>query len=172
MSIEIRDYDPAWPAAAERALREAFAALGGTITVAEHVGSTAVPGLPAKPIIDLMAAAPSLDAVRAHEDRLRELGYEHVDAHMPRRLLYRRPGYHLHIVTADTWDTRNQRILRDHLRANAEDRDAYAALKRELAGSAEDGDAYTRGKTALIQQIMDRARAERGLPPVDVWEAG
>ncbi|MBL7259461.1 GrpB family protein [Paractinoplanes lichenicola] len=172
MTIEIRDYDPSWPARAAQALDEAFAALGDTITVAEHVGSTSVPGLPAKPIIDLMAAAPSLDAVRDREAALSALGYDYVDAHMPRRLLYRRPGYHLHIVTADTWETRNQRILRDHLRTNEQDRDAYAALKRELAATAPDGDAYTEGKTALIQQIMDRARAARGLPPVDVWEAG
>ncbi|MBM2613972.1 GrpB family protein [Actinoplanes sp. LDG1-06] len=172
MTIEIREYDPGWPALAERALTEAFEVLGDTITVAEHVGSTAVPGLPAKPIIDLMAAAPDLDAVRDREPALRARGYGYIDTGMPRRLLYRRPGYHLHIVTADTWDTRNQRILRDHLRANAGDREAYAALKRELAAAGDDPDAYTRGKTALIQRMMDDARAERGLPPVDVWEAG
>ena len=172
MTIEIRDYDPAWPVLAAQALHEALAALGDTVTVAEHGGSTAVPGLPAKPIIDLMAATPALESVVERAGALSDLGYVYVDAGMPRRLLYRRPGYHLHIVTTNTWETRNQRILRDHLRQNAQDREAYAALKRRLATTSPDADAYTEGKTALIQQIMDRARAERGLPPVNVWEAG
>ena len=90
---------------------------------------------------------------------------------MPGRLLYRRPGYHLHVVALDSWKTRNQRILRDHLRANADDREAYAALKRSLASSSDDRDAYTRGKTALIQRMVDDARARLGLPAADVWES-
>ncbi|WP_205650318.1 GrpB family protein [Actinoplanes solisilvae] len=170
MTIEIREYDPAWPNLAAEALDEVFAALGDAITAAEHVGSTAVPGLPAKPIVDLMAAAPSLEAVREREAGLLKAGYEYVDARMPGRLLYHRPGYHLHVVTAGSWDTRNQRILRDHLRSNVDDREAYAALKRSLAAEVDDRDAYTQGKTALIQRMVDDARARLGLPSVDVWE--
>jgi len=175
MTVEIQDYDPAWPDIARRAIDEVTAAYpDGVITVAEHVGSTAVPGLAAKPVIDLMAATEDLDAVAAREQVLFELGYRRIEPSMPERLFYRREGepvaYHLHVVALSSWDTRNQRLLRDHLRQNPADRDAYAALKRSLASSEADGDSYTHGKTALIQRMVDAARAERGLPSVDVWE--
>ncbi|GAB2606443.1 hypothetical protein Aab01nite_01500 [Paractinoplanes abujensis] len=61
------------------------------------------------------------DAVRDPEGELSGIGYEDVEANTLRRLFYRRPGYHLHIVAAGTWGTRNQRILRDHLRTNDQD---------------------------------------------------
>lgn len=155
---------------ARRAIDEVSAALPGRLSAIEHIGSTAVPGLPAKPIIDLMAAAPSLDAVMAADDALAGLGYRRVDNGMPDRLFYHREGYHLHVVTAASWATRNQRLLRDHLRQHPADRDAYGRLKRELAASGGDRDAYTRAKTALIQRLVDAARTARGLPLVDVWE--
>lgn len=173
MAIEIRDYDPAWPGLAHRAIAEVTAALPGRIEAAEHVGSTAVPGLAAKPVIDLMAATPDLSPVLAHEGALREIGYQRVETGMPGRLFYRRdgaPAYHLHVVTADSWPTRNERLLRDHLREHPGDRARYARLKRDLAATGDDAGAYTRGKTALIQRMVDAARARRGLPSVDVWE--
>ena len=88
----------------------------------EHIGSTSVPGLAAKPVIDLMAAAASLDAVAAAGDTLAGLGYRRFDTGMPGRLFYYRDeaghrAYQLHVVPAGTWDARNERLLRDHLRA-------------------------------------------------------
>jgi GrpB-like predicted nucleotidyltransferase (UPF0157 family) len=174
MPIEIRDYDPAWRDHASRAIEEVVAALPGRIVAAEHVGSTAVPGLAAKPVIDLMAATSDLDGVRAYEDQLGRLGYERIETGMSDRLFYRRAGevvsYHLHVVASSSWDSRNERLLRDHLLRNDHDRDEYARLKRDLADAGHDGLAYTRGKTALIQHMVDVARAQRGLPSVDVWE--
>jgi GrpB-like predicted nucleotidyltransferase (UPF0157 family) len=171
VTIEVRDYDPSWPGAARQAIEELAAVLPGA---AEHVGSTAVPGLAAKPVIDLMAATPALDAVLAVEDGLARLGYRRLETGMRERLFYRRDGepvaYHLHVVTEATWDTRNERLLRDHLLRHPHDRDAYGVLKRELAAAGHDGDTYTRAKTALIQRMVDAARARRGLPRVDVWE--
>lgn len=167
-------YDPAWPGYAQEAIAEVRAALGDLIDAIEHIGSTSVPGLAAKPVIDLMAAAPEVAAVESAEPALAAIGFERKEPTMPERLFYRREGepvaYHLHIVSAASWDTRNQRILRGHLRANAADRDAYGRLKQDLAVSAADGDEYTRAKTALIQRMVDDARTERGLPLVDVWE--
>ncbi|MEU0554207.1 GrpB family protein [Dactylosporangium sp. NPDC006015] len=174
MLIEIHDHDPAWAAAARRAVEELTAALPGLFGAVEHVGSTAVPGLAAKPVIDLMAATVALDAVVEADEVLGSLGYRRLETGMRGRLFYRRDGspvaYHLHVVTADTWDTRNERLLRDHLLRYAADRDEYGALKRRLAGAGHDGDAYTRAKTALIQRMVDAARDARGLPRVDVWE--
>lgn len=174
MAIEIRDYDPAWRDLAQRAADELMKALPGLLTVVEHVGSTAVPGLPAKPVIDLMAATPTLETVTAAEKALRTLGYRRIETGMPERIFYRRHGepvaYHLHVVTAKSWGTRNERLLRDHLCQHPADRDAYADLKRRLADAGHDGAAYTRAKTALIQQMVDAARTSRDLPLVDVWE--
>ncbi|WP_053206388.1 GrpB family protein [Jiangella muralis] len=175
MVIEVREYDPAWPALAEAAADELRAALPGIFQELEHIGSTSVPGLAAKPIIDLMASVPALDAVTAREDALRALGYRRLDTGMTGRLFYPRDDagrrtHHLHVVTADTWDTRNERLLRDYLRAHPDAADRYGALKRDLATRTEDSDEYTRAKTALVQELVDAARAGRGLPSVSVWE--
>jgi GrpB-like predicted nucleotidyltransferase (UPF0157 family) len=163
-------YDPAWPGYAERAITEVRTVLGDLIVAIEHIGSTAVPGLAAKPVIDLMAAAPSVTAVATAP--LATIGFVRSEPTMPERLFYRREGdpvaYHLHIVSAASWDTRNQRILRDHLREHEADRAAYARLKLDLA--TEEGEAYTRAKTTLIQRMVDTARTTRGLPRVNVWE--
>jgi GrpB-like predicted nucleotidyltransferase (UPF0157 family) len=175
MAIEVREYDPAWPGLAAAASRELEAALPGVFLELEHIGSTSVPGLAAKPIIDLMASVPSLDAVAAREDVLAALGYHRVETGMRERLFYPRDAdgrrtHHLHVVTEATWDTRNERLLRDHLRAHPEAADAYGDLKRELATRIGDPDEYTRAKTALVQDLVDAARASRGLPLVTVWE--
>jgi GrpB-like predicted nucleotidyltransferase (UPF0157 family) len=70
VSTEIRDYDRSWPDVARLAASELTAGLPGRFVAVEHIGSTAVPGLPAKPVIDLMAAADDLDAVTAGEEAL------------------------------------------------------------------------------------------------------
>ncbi|WP_306215527.1 GrpB family protein [Actinoplanes sp. RD1] len=139
----------------------------------EHIGSTAVPGLPAKPVIDVLAAHEDLDDV--NDDRLETFGYRLQPATMPDRLWYRRENYdslafHLHVVTVDSWPERNERFFRDYLLAHPDARDRYAALKIELMERFGPGEAYTRGKTAFVQEITDAARAELGLPSVPVWE--
>jgi len=153
--------------------RQACVTLAPLFVAVEHIGSTAVPGLPAKPVIDLMAAAAYLDEVNV--EALAVLGYRIQEHDMPERLLYRREdydstAYHLHVVPAGTWDTRNERLFRDYLLAHPADRDRYAALKRKLMDEHGPGLAYTKGKTALIQELTDAARAQRGLPSVPVWE--
>jgi GrpB-like predicted nucleotidyltransferase (UPF0157 family) len=175
MVIEVRDYDESWPLAADAACRELMAAAPDVFVAIEHIGSTAVPGLAAKPIIDLMASTGSLDVVPEREADLERLGYRPDDTGMSNRLFYRRsssgvPTHHLHVVTADTWESRNERLLRDHLRAHPAHVQRYAALKQRLATSSKDEDAYTRAKTDLIQELVDAARTARGLPLVPVWE--
>ncbi|WP_433087707.1 GrpB family protein [Dactylosporangium sp. CA-052675] len=85
MSIEVHPYDPAWPQFAAAAITELHTAHPGVFTAIEHLGSTAVPGLPAKPVIDLMAA---VDALAAVPDP--GLGYTLIETGMPERLFYRR----------------------------------------------------------------------------------
>ena len=170
--VEVVEYDEIWEikaalARVELLTLEPFEAI-------EHIGSTSVPGLAAKPVIDLMAAA-DLDAVAAREQDLAELGYQRFDTGMPDRLFYVRDengqrAYQLHVVPSATWETRNERLLRDHLRAHPEDARRYGELKQRLAAEHIDGLEYTKGKTELIQELTDRARAARGLPSVPVWE--
>lgn len=153
--------------------RQACKSLAPYFVAVEHIGSTAVPGLPAKPVIDLMAAAEELDDL--DDEVLLHFGYRFEPTAMPERLEYRREdydstAYHLHVVTTESWPTRNERLFRDHLRAHPADRDRYAALKLELMERYGPGEDYTRGKTALVQELTDAARTGRGLPPVPVWE--
>jgi len=171
--IEVVEYDEAWAVRAAAARAELIPL--GVFDTVEHIGSTSVPGLAAKPVIDLMAAAASLDRVTAAEDALSGLGYRRFDNGMSGRLFYYRDedgarAYQLHVVPAGTWDTRNERLLRDHLRQHPEDARRYAELKQRLAAEHTDGTEYTKAKTELIQELTDRARAGRGLPSVPVWE--
>lgn len=177
MAIRLREYDEAWPRQAEATRQELVAVLpAGVLDVIEHVGSTSVPGLAAKPIIDLMASTSDLELVLAHVAALETVGFHRLDTPMPNRLFFVRDddggqrSHHLHVVPADTWDTRNERLFRDHLREHPEDARRYAALKWALVTEHADPDAYTVAKTDLIQEVTDRARAARGLPSVPVWE--
>lgn len=176
VTIEVREYDPSWPELAASVCAEVDAALPGVFLAIEHIGSTSVPGLAAKPIIDIMAAVTSLEQVASREAALAALGFERFETGMSDRLFYRRPvteprTHHLHVVTTDTWNTRNERILRDYLLAHPDAAERYGALKKTLADDVDDPDTYTRAKTDLIQELVDAARAERGLPSVPVWEA-
>jgi GrpB-like predicted nucleotidyltransferase (UPF0157 family) len=173
--IDVAEYDPAWPARARAAQAELRRGVPGLFAAIEHIGSTSVPGLAAKPVIDLMAAADDLGRVAGHDEVLAELGYRRFDTGMPGRLFYYRDehgqrAWHLHVVPAATWETRNERLLRDHLRAHPSDVARYAELKKRLAAEHSDGTGYTRAKTELIQELTDRAWADRGLPSVSVWE--
>jgi GrpB-like predicted nucleotidyltransferase (UPF0157 family) len=134
-----------------------------------------VSGLAAKAIIDLMAAVPMLGTMANQEPTLMSLGYQRYDAGMPNRLFYFRDAggrrtHHLQVVTIDTWPARNERLLRDYLRSHPEQAARYAEHKRQLLRAGVDADSYTRAKTAIIQELTDLARTERGLPLVPVWE--
>ncbi|MBO3735853.1 GrpB family protein [Glycomyces niveus] len=179
MSIGLRivEYDPDWPRQATVMIDALDAAAPGLFAAIEHIGSTAVSGLAAKPIIDLMAAVPELDVVTPHEEALAGLGFFPHDNGMRDRALFVRADdgvrtHILHVVTEASWPTRNQRLLRDFLRANPGDADRYARLKRGIVAAGIGPGEYARAKTALVQELTDKARAEVGLAPVPVWEKG
>ena len=162
--LEVRDYDPAWPVAYARAASRMTAALGDRVVALEHVGSTSVPGLPAKPIIDIVLEVadssdeatyvPDLEAA-GYALRIREPSwFEHRMLRDPNR------SVHLHVFSAGCPETQRMVRFRDHLRASAADRDLYAATKRELA--ARDWkymQQYADAKTGVIAEIMARATA-------------
>jgi GrpB-like predicted nucleotidyltransferase (UPF0157 family) len=159
--IVIEDYDPAWAGrfAAARALLDQ--ALGGLIIAIEHVGSTSVPGLPAKPIIDIdlliedtadeSRYVPALEA-RGYRLVLREpWWYGH------RMLVSPAEDVHLHMWPQDAPEPIRHRLFRDWLLSHPEDRDLYAATKRRLARDTVDqpGD-YNLAKNDVIDDIYVR----------------
>lgn len=162
--VVVVPYDPAWPATFEL-LRERLAhAVGDRAVGIEHVGSTAVPGLAAKPIVDI-------DVVIRHEAdfpevqaRLTSLGYVYlgelgVAARHAFRATPDSPRHHLYVCAAGTAPLRAHLALRDALRADAELAAAYGALKFDLAKRFRlDVDAYVEGKTAFIIQALLAAR--------------
>jgi len=175
--IQIVAYDPTWPQRylAERAL--VLQAITPPFLAIEHIGSTAVSGLAAKPVIDMMAAVADLRDGVAATAALATVGYQLIDAGMPDRLFLRKHqpalgcSFHLHIVEYTSWPTRNERLLRDYLQAHPQAAQAYGQLKQQLAlRHAHDSLAYTKAKTAFIQSLVDRARDACGLPRVSVWE--
>ena len=170
MTITIAPYDPAWPrtyATEATQLRQLLPLLRDL----EHIGSTSVPGLAAKPVIDIMAAVDSLDEVTPHLPALAPHGYAVVDAGMHDRLFLQRAGFNLHIVTLASWPRRKERLMRDALIADPSAATEYAALKRQLAlVHGDDLPAYTRAKTAFVQGIMDQIHDRLGWPREDVWD--
>lgn len=161
--ILIEPYDPAWPEkfAAERALLEAVLApwLAGAI---EHIGSTAVPGLPAKPVIDILAPVHDLARSRPALEALRPLRYcyfpyKHDVMHWLCKPSDQERTHHLHLVPFGSRLWRERLAFRDHLRANPRSAGEYRALKERLAVEfRDDSDAYTDAKTGFILQILAR----------------
>lgn len=177
--ILVVDSDPRWAGIAAALMAELRSVVPDAWDEIEHIGSTSVPGLPAKPVIDLMASTTDLDRVVALEQQfLTPLGYTRLETGMTGRLFYRRePGVppadavavHLHVVPVRTWSTQNERLLRDLLLVDPDAVNRYGELKRRLAEEITDSLVYTRAKTDLIQELVDRARQQRSLPPVEVW---
>lgn len=133
----------------------------------EHIGSTSVPGLVAKPVIDVLLGAASLAAIEAHIDALAAAGYEYVnkyESELPqRRYFVKQPAdslrVHVHGVVegADLW--RDHLAFRDALRDNAALRDAYQTLKLQLAREhAHDKAAYTDAKAPFIREVLATCR--------------
>ena len=154
--VRLVPYDPAWP---QRAAAEA-AALTPTLApwldgAIEHVGSTAVPGLEAKPTVDLMAPVRDLEAARGALPALADLGYQHAP-HRPHFHWLCKPSpevrdFHLVLIERTHRDFAARLRFRDRLRADPDLAAEYARLKRELADrDPDDREAYTDGKAAFV----------------------
>jgi GrpB-like predicted nucleotidyltransferase (UPF0157 family) len=158
--VWLEEYTDAWPARFERERARIAAALGDAASAVEHIGSTAVPGLAAKPIVDILVAVADPNDP-AHRTALERAGYVlRVDE--PGHRMFRTPerDVHVHIVRAGTDDVTRHLAFRDRLRASEPDRNAYEALKRELAAREwEDMNHYADAKGELIAAILARARS-------------
>ncbi len=163
--VIIVDYDPQWPILYEEEESRIRSVIGHLVVVIEHVGSTAVPGLGAKPILDIMVAVRQLADVEKCIEPLGSIGYVPEDeSSIPeRRLFYKGPpgarAYHLHMVelTSDFWE--RHLLFRDALRTNPGVAQEYYQLKKDLAAKyGSNRGAYTDDKTSFIEAVVDQAR--------------
>lgn len=162
--IEVCDYDPAWAARFDL-LREEYAGAldraGVPVEAIEHVGSTAVPGLAAKPIIDIDIVVKA-EHVEAASAVLVALGFDlRGELGIPQRWAFYEPerlaGTHTYVVVAASLSLRNHLAVRDVLRKDAVLRDEYSAVKRHVAARAGDIDEYGAGKDFMVQRLLEAA---------------
>jgi GrpB-like predicted nucleotidyltransferase (UPF0157 family) len=160
-SLVIVDPDPSWPEVFSQHANRARAALGLRARDIEHIGSTSVAGLAAKPIVDMLVA---VDDITAEEDYLPPLlsaGYQ-LRVREPGHRMVRTPALdvHIHILESGDPAAADHLALRDHLRRDDADRELYERTKRELVRyDWPDMNAYADAKSAVIAEILQRARA-------------
>ncbi len=168
-SVMIADYDPAWPNLfLQESIRIRDALDGSLISRIEHFGSTSIPGLAAKPSIDLLIEVRSLTEAQQSVVRpLATLGYAYwADNPDPERMFFVKglpPNgprtHHIHMVEPESvlWE---RLIFRDYLRGHPEDTARYAQLKHQLAAQfPTDREAYTAGKATFVKAMTTRAKA-------------
>jgi GrpB-like predicted nucleotidyltransferase (UPF0157 family) len=168
-AVRILEHDPGWTAMAAGEMGRVEGALGEVALRVEHVGSTAVPGLAAKPIVDLLVSVAAIEPRDRYVEPLEELGYlfapdpESPDFHFFGKPAERPRSYHLHVCIAGSQDEIRHLALRDYLRSRADEVANYAALKREVA-ARHPGDrlAYIEGKADYVTALERRAVAWAG----------
>ena len=162
--IEIRDYDPGWPGLYAREAARIRSALGDRVARLEHAGSTSVPGLPAKPLIDIVLEVPDSSDEPSYIPDLEAAGYvlriRETDWFEHR--LFKGPdtNVNLHTFSAGCAEVDKMLLFRDWLRTNDADRELYAKAKRELAArNWKHVQQYADAKTEVVTAIMERAQA-------------
>lgn len=167
--VELAEPDPSWATTAAGLVRAIRDALGATALVVAHAGSTSVPGLPAKPVLDLVLGVPDPVDEAAYVPALEALGYRlHIrepEWHEHRLLKHADPVVNLHVFAAGSDEIDRMLAFRDHLRRDAADRELYLRAKRELAARTwayvQD---YADAKSDVVAEIMARALARETAP--------
>jgi len=175
--IEIVPYDGGWPALFEAEAASLRDAMGSAALRIEHVGSTSVPGLAAKPVIDIQVSVASLATPGADAQTLARLGYSHVPLG-PFDLVYpffRKPAahpgtHHLHLCVLGSVQEQRHLLFRDYLRSHPQVAAEYVELKRSLAEAHHgttlaSSERYSLAKTAFVNSVLERATAS-GHPTV------
>lgn len=163
--VSLQEYNPAWALAFEQEKELLIKSLGSKNLKIEHIGSTSVPGLAAKPIIDMVAAVDSFESVQTFVKPLQQIGYEYMPQRMfaDRKFFPKGPEtcrtHHLNFVLKDDPEQWQRPIaFRDYLKSHPKTRDAYARLKQKLAKEYPDNrEAYTKAKARFIRKhIRDK----------------
>jgi GrpB-like predicted nucleotidyltransferase (UPF0157 family) len=162
--ILLADYDPAWPALFEREAARIRGALGEAARLVEHAGSTSVPGLAAKPIIDIVLAVPDSANEASYVPALEAAGYvlRIREPEWFEHRVFKGPdtNVNLHVFTVGAGEIERMLLFRDWLRTNPADRGLYLQTKRELVNRDwQYVQNYADAKTAVVDAIIERARA-------------
>jgi GrpB-like predicted nucleotidyltransferase (UPF0157 family) len=164
-TIKIVPYDPFWPEMFLQEKRRIEDCLAGqSVTVIHHIGSTAIPAMPAKPVIDILISVPSFERARRNlPDHLNMIGYDFWHDNPKSDHLFFVKGlpprgkdrtHHVHVYQHPE-AIREHLAFRHHLRENRDDANQYALLKRKLAAQfADDREAYTEAKTGFVRDIL------------------
>jgi GrpB-like predicted nucleotidyltransferase (UPF0157 family) len=173
--IHIVDYDPQWSSLFEKEKAAILAAVGNRVLMVEHIGSTAVPGLAAKPVIDIAVGIHSLADAPGLIPGIEQLGYFYeptLEQLVPERRFFWKGTptlhtYHLHLAEPDQPVLLQPLQFRDYLRMHPEAAEDYGVLKKELAKRCgPDLEAYVAGKTTFVEKVMLQREKENDRPRV------
>ena len=162
-TVRLVPYDERWPGLFQAEAARIVATLAPLELVVEHTGSTAVPGLTAKPVLDILAGYKDPAILLALITGLQRAGYLHRGPQgIPDREFFRRGNprsYHLHLTQVGSQFWSNHLSFRDHLRTDSALRDSYAALKLQLAARhPNDREAYIEGKSEFVRAVLAKER--------------
>ena len=173
--IQIVPYDPSWPLTFLKEARNIRTKFGHLALRVDHVGSTSVPNLAAKPVIDIQVSVVSLEPRAPLQESMRDLGYTHFDLGAFDLVypFFKKPAswpstHHVHLCSAGSEQERTHLAFRDYLRAHPDVAAEYSALKHQLA-VAFDGttlaseEGYSLAKTEFVSSVLERAFSE-GFP--------
>jgi GrpB-like predicted nucleotidyltransferase (UPF0157 family) len=163
--VEVVPHDPRWRDSFEAESRQIAAALGENVVAIHHIGSTAVPGIHAKPIVDLLVEVKDLAGLDGRSAAMESLGYEVMGEYgIPGRRYFRKDNqegirtHHVHAFEAGSAEVERHLAFRDYMIAHPADAQRYGELKRKLAQEhPQSADAYMDGKDGFIQEIDRRA---------------
>jgi GrpB-like predicted nucleotidyltransferase (UPF0157 family) len=160
--VELVDHDPSWAGLYEQERDRLSGVFDGRVVAIEHIGSTSVPDLCAKPIVDVLVGLAELELTDEQIAAMEKLGYDYLGEHgLPGRLFFRKDPrtHHVHVVQHGGEHWERQLVFRDTLRSDPEERRRYDEFKRRLAAEGHPRDAYTELKTPFIREVEARARA-------------
>jgi len=162
MSIKLVPYDARWADGYRAAADRIAASLGPTALLVEHVGSTAIPGMLAKPVVDVLVLVRQYDPEDADVTPLTALGYSygHRDSdHVFMTGRQEELAFHVHVVEADAPNAMEMVTFRDYMRTHPAEAERYVALKRQLAAEHDRGEDYATAKTTFVREVLRRATA-------------
>ncbi len=169
MTVQLSPHKPSWAAMFDAEQARLTPAFGPALTVLHHIGSTAIPAILAKPIIDMLGVATTLAAVDTQNSALEGLGYEVMGEYgIAGRRYFRKfdadgiRTHHLHVFAQGSPHIARHLAFRDYLRTHPEVAADYSALKARLVAEAADSEAYMDGKDPFIQRVEAQALAWAG----------
>lgn len=164
MKVKVTSYDAQWIVQFKKEAKKIQAILGDELIAIHHFGSTSVPGIQAKPIIDMMPVVRDIEKMDAFNEQMIDLGFEPFGEYGIRGRRYFRKGkdnrtHHVHMFQFDNaWEIDRHLAVRDYLRTHSEEAQAYGELKLKLAKqNPKDIEAYMSGKDAFVKELEEKA---------------